>query len=176
MGQLQDRKVWFGLLLALVSSLMIEQGAQAERYKVRVLTVYDGDTLLVDHNGRREKIILYGVDCPENAQDFGPQAKQFTDVCCSHKDVSIDIKGHDKFNRVVAEIYLSDGADLNHELVKRGLAWWSDKFAPGDAVLRSLQNEAKTASTGLWAAPHPIPPWLFRNGDKAVQATIVPSQ
>lgn len=170
------KKIWFVLALALISSLVVEQEAQAERYKVRVLTVYDGDTLLVDHSGKREKIILYGIDCPESAQDSGPQAKQFTEDCCAHKDVTVETKGRDKFNRVVAEIYLSDGADLNHELVKRGLAWWSDKFAPGDTVLQTLQAEAKGGSTGLWVAPHPIPPWLFRNGDKAVQATIVPSR
>lgn len=172
---MQEKAKWSILALALGSSLLIGQSAQAEHYKVRVLTVYDGDTLLVDHGGKREKVILYGIDCPEGAQDFGSQAKQFTEACCSHKDVTIDFKGHDKFNRLVAEVYLSDGADLNHELVKRGLAWWSDKFAPGDAVLQALQREAKAASTGLWAAPHPIPPWLFRNGDKAVQAKIVPS-
>jgi micrococcal nuclease len=173
--QLRKKNILTVLALAVASSLLVGQSALAERYKVRVLTVYDGDTLLVDHGGKREKIILYGVDCPESAQDFGPQAKQFTEACCSHKDLVIDFKGRDKFNRLVAEIYLSDGADLNHELVKRGLAWWSDKFAAGDTVLQTLQTEAKAASAGLWAAPHPIPPWLFRNGDKAVQATIVPS-
>ncbi|MBP9089947.1 thermonuclease family protein [bacterium] len=172
---MQEKKIWSVLALSVVSSLLIMQSAQAERYKVRVVAVFDGDTLLVDHGGKREKIILYGIDCPESAQEFGTQAKQFTDACCSRKDVTIDLKGRDKFNRLVAEIYLSDGADLNHELVKRGLAWWSDKFAPSDMALQALQTEAKAGSTGLWAAPHPIPPWLFRNGDKAVQAKIVPS-
>jgi endonuclease YncB( thermonuclease family) len=174
--QLQEKKIWSVLALSVVSSLLIMQSAHAERYKVRVLAVFDGDTLLVDHGGKHEKIILYGIDCPESAQEFGAQAKQFTEACCSRKDVTVDLKGRDKFNRLVAEIYLSDGADLNHELVKRGLAWWSDKFAPSDMALQALQTEAKAGSTGLWAAPHPIPPWLFRNGDKAVQATIVPSR
>lgn len=173
---MQEKRIWSIVVLAVISSIVVGQYAQAERSNVRVLAAFDGDTLLVDHGGKREKVILYGIDCPESAQEFGAQAKQFTEACCSRKDVTIDLKGRDKFNRLVAEIYLSDGADLNHELVKRGLAWWSDKFAPGDAVLQTLQTEAKAARTGLWAAPHPVPPWLFRNGDKAVKATIVPSQ
>ncbi len=116
---------------------------------------------------------MYGIDCPESGQDFGPQAKKFTDTCCFKKDVVVDVRNTDKYGRVVAEVYLTDGADLNQELVRRGLAWWSDKFAPGDLKLKELQADAKAKNKGLWTAPNPIPPWIFRNGDKAVQATIV---
>lgn len=159
-------------LLTLVSL----QPARAERVSGRVLAVQDGDTLLVSINGAREKVIMFGVDCPENTQEFGPAARQFTSSCCFHKDINLDVRGKDKFGRVIASVSLSDGADLNKELVRRGLAWWSDKFAPDDTELRELQAAARTAKLGLWAAPNPIPPWIFRNGEKGVQATIVPSK
>jgi len=166
---LPSKSIFIALALFCFSALP----AQAERYTVRVLAVSDGDSMLVDHNGKKEKLIMYGIDCPESGQDFGPQAKKFTDTCCFKKDVVVDVRNTDKYGRVVAEVYLTDGADLNQELVRRGLAWWSDKFAPGDLKLKELQADAKAKNKGLWTAPNPIPPWIFRNGDKAVQATIV---
>lgn len=163
------------LALAVVCTVSVP-AARAERVSGRVLAVPDGDTLLVNINGTKEKVIMFGVDCPENGQDFGPAARQFTNSCCFRKDVTLEVRGKDKFGRVVASVYLTDGADLNQELVRRGLAWWSDKFAPGDTTLRDLQAAAQASKTGLWVAPNPVPPWLFRNGEKGVQATIVPSR
>lgn len=150
--------------------------ASAETLQVTVSSVIDGDTLFVNHNGQKEKVIMYGIDCPELGQQSGAEAKQFTDACCWHKDVVLEVKGRDKFNRLVCVVLLSDGANLNQELVKRGLAWWSDKFAPNDADLKRLHEAAKEGKVGLWAAPNPVAPWIYRNGDKSVQATIRPSQ
>lgn len=164
------------LLLALSCLFMLQMPVFAESYQVRVTSVIDGDTLLVSRNGQKEKVILYGVDCPELAQNAGADAKQFTNACCFRKDVTLDVRGRDKFNRIVAFVLLSDGANLNYELVKRGLAWWSDKFAPDNAELKRLHNEARAARIGLWSAPDPVAPWIFRNGDKSVQATIRPAQ
>ena len=41
----------------------------------KVVGVSDGDTITVMHNGREEKIRLYGADCSEKNQDFGMKAK-----------------------------------------------------------------------------------------------------
>jgi micrococcal nuclease len=163
-------------ILAAAGLFLTQLPVSAESCQVQVTAVIDGDTLFVSHDGKKEKVIMYGIDCPELGQFGGEEAKQFTNACCYHKDVTLDIHGHDKFNRLVAVVLLSDGANLNQELVKRGLAWWSDKFAPDDAALKRLHSEAKNAKVGLWAAPNPVPPWIFRNGDKSVQATIRPAQ
>jgi micrococcal nuclease len=148
--------------------------AVAGTFSAKVVSVTDGDTLTVMHDGAREKVILFGVDCPELAQEFGPQAKKFTDDCCYGKVVSLEEHGRDPRGRTIAVVRLPDGSNLNQELVHQGLAWWSDKFAPDDAQLQQLHNTAKTAHAGLWSAPNPIPPWIFRNGEKGVQATIMP--
>ena len=52
------------------------------------------------------------------------------------------------------------GQVLNHALVKDGWWWWYRKYAPGDTV---LEREAREAKKGLWADPHPVPPWEWRN-------------
>ena len=43
----------------------------------RVVAISDGDTIRVMHEGRSEKIRLYGIDAPERGQAFSSRAKQF---------------------------------------------------------------------------------------------------
>lgn len=160
-------------LVALCTMAMTPACALAEFYKAKVVSVIDGDSMkIVKENGTKQTIILYGVDCPELGQDFGAEAKKFTDDCCYGKSVTIEERGKDRHQRVVADVSLSDGSNLGHELVRRGLAWWSDKFAKNDAQLKQYHTAAKEAKKGLWSAPNPIPPWIFRNGSKDVQAEI----
>ena len=42
-----------------------------------VVGISDGDTITVLHDGKGEKIRLYGIDTPEKGQAFGNRAKQF---------------------------------------------------------------------------------------------------
>lgn len=160
------------LTLLLAGAIFTANSAAADEFKAKVLAVTDGDSMLVLHDNVKEKVILYGVDCPENEQDYGSQARQFTDQCCYGKTVSIDDRGRDKNGRTIAVLYLPDGTDLNQELVRQGLAWWSDKYAPGDMNLKKYHYAAKAAKLGLWSHPNPIPPWVFRNGKKDVHAEI----
>ena len=57
---------------------------------------------------------------------------------------------------------LPDGRNLNREIVKAGFAWWFRKYAPKDKELEALESEARAAKCGLWADPHPVPPWDYR--------------
>ncbi len=150
--------------------------ANADEYKAKVVAVSDGDSIVVLHNNSKEKVILFGIDCPELKQDYGPQARQYTDQACFGKTVSVNVHGYDHHGRAIAEIYLPDGSDLNHELVRLGYAWWSDKYAPNDNILKQYHNAAKANKTGLWSLANPIAPWTFRNGEKSVEAVIKPAQ
>ena len=57
---------------------------------------------------------------------------------------------------------LSDGMNLNQELVKQGWFWWYRKYAPGNTVLEGLEKEAREAKKGLWVAPVQVPQWKWR--------------
>lgn len=140
-----------------------------------VVSVVDGDTLNVDRGAGKERVILYGIDCPELDQPGGSEARKLTDERCWKKKVQLEQKGTDKRGRVIATVVLPDGTNLNEELVRRGLAWWSDKYAPKDEKLKGLQAAAQMAKLGLWGAPNPVPPWIWRNGQKDVNAKIMPS-
>jgi endonuclease YncB( thermonuclease family) len=160
----------------MIGFMVASPAAFADIFSGKVVSVIDGDSLNVLHGNVREKVILYGIDCPETAQAFGTEAKKFTDDCCFGKVVNIESHGTDSRGRTIGVVLLPDGTNLNRELVKRGLAWWSDKFAANDATLKQLHESAKASHTGLWADPDPVPPWLFRNGAKGVQATVMPRQ
>lgn len=167
--------VVFASLLLLLSMLGIfAPEASADIFSGKVVSVVDGDTINVLHNETRERVILYGIDCPEVGQDFGPEAKKFTDDLCYGKVVNVEEHGKDSRGRTIGTVLLPNGVNLNRELVRQGLAWWSDKYASDDALLKKLHETAKASHTGLWSAPNPVPPWIFRNGDKGVQATIMP--
>jgi len=72
------------------------------------------------------------------------------------------VRDIDRYKRIVAEIILPDGRNLNQEPVRAGMPWWYRQFAKGDAVLPGLEQEARAAKRGLWADPLPVPPWEWR--------------
>lgn len=172
------RAVHFSSLSLFASFLVSIASASAETFTAKVVSVPDGDSLsIVRGGGKSEKVILYGIDCPEMGQEFGQEARAFTDGACYKKDVKIEESGKDSKGRIVGIVYLADGTNLNQQLVEKGLAWWSDKYAPNDKALKDLFSAAKTQKIGLWSSTtKPVPPWLFRNGEKTVGAQIRPKE
>ena len=45
-------------------------------FRSNVIHVSDGDTITVMHDGKKEKICLYGINTPEIKQSFGKEARQ----------------------------------------------------------------------------------------------------
>ena len=133
-----------------------------------VVGITDGDTIKVMHNGKAEKIRLHGIDCPEKGQPYGTKAKQFTSQLVFGKEVTVKDYGLDnnRYKRTLGEIVLHDGRVVNEELLRAGLAWWYRKYVPNRVDLAALEEEARTARRGLWADPHPVPPWCWRKRQK----------
>jgi micrococcal nuclease len=90
----------------------------------KVVSVMDGDTIAVMHNGQAERIRLFGIDAPEKGQAFGQRSKQFASGAAFGKTVTIVEHGMDKYGRTLGDVILPDGSNLNQELVRVGLAWW----------------------------------------------------
>lgn len=136
--------------------------ASADTFSGTVISVTDGDTIKVMHNGQPEKIRLNGIDAPEHDQAFGQKAKTFTSDCCFGKIVTVEGNKRDRYGRTIGEIVLPNGIDVNHEIMKAGLAWWFRKYAPHDSDLEQLEQSARDRHVGLWADAHPVAPWDFR--------------
>jgi len=62
----------------------------------------------------------------------------------------------------VADLRGFYGTSVSHTLVKDGWCWWYRKYAPGDVVLEELEMASRVEKRGLWADPHPVPPWEWR--------------
>ena len=128
----------------------------------KVIGVKDGDTfeLLVDNS---PLVVRFAhIDCPEKKQPFGQKAKQFVSDICFGKYVSLKHNNkYDRNHRLIAEIILEDGTNLNKLLIENGFAWHFKKYSKDEEYSR-LENEAKLGKKGLWADENPIPPWIWR--------------
>lgn len=134
----------------------------AESFSGKVVDVHDRDNITVIHLGIGQKIRLSGIDAPEESQDFGKRAKQFLSDKVFNQVVTVEVAGVDRYKRTIGTIILSDGTNINLEMVKNGYAWRYEKYAPNDLTLKRLEAEAKEEKRGLWGHANPIPPWNFR--------------
>jgi endonuclease YncB( thermonuclease family) len=136
----------------------------------KVVGVSDGDTITVMHDGKGEKIRLYGVDSPEKGQDYGSRAKQFTSQVVFGKTVNVKPIDQDRYGRTVG-IVTYGKVNLNAELIRSGHAWLYRKYCtrPECRKWDSIEATAKSRKTGLWSMSNPVPPWEFRYNGQGSQ-------
>jgi endonuclease YncB( thermonuclease family) len=91
------------------------------------------------------------------------------------KEITVRTYGHDKYKRTLTDVILPDGTNVNHDLAKN-CWWWYRKCAPGDSVLAGLEHEAREAKKGLWADPHPMPPWEGAEEEVKILVTELPEE
>lgn len=130
----------------------------------KIIGIKDGDTFIALIEGNEQVIRLAHVDCPEKQQPFGTKAKLFASNLCFGEYVYIKLPQKNIFDRnkrLIAELVLPNGVNINKELVKNGYAWHYKKFST-DPSYAQLENEAKSAKRGLWADDNAIAPWQFR--------------
>lgn len=137
--------------------------AQNQNQKTyKVIGVKDGDTIVVLMEDVAQSVRLANIDAPEKKQPFGTKAKQFVSDLCFGKMVQMILeKQPDRYGRLIAEIILPDGKNLNKELVKNGLAWHFKKYSKNETYAQ-LEIQARTKKVGLWVDPYPIAPWDWR--------------
>ncbi|MBM4329210.1 MAG: thermonuclease family protein [Deltaproteobacteria bacterium] len=152
--ELASRAVCLIILLVFLPSIAFAWSGEC-------VAVKDGDSIFVMNKGTREEIRLQGIDCPEWGQPFCGRAKKFTNQMVRGKIVEVEPVTTDRYGRTVALVTV-DGKSLNKELVRVGLAWWYQKYAPNDSELERLEKEAREAKRGLWVLPNPKPPWVDR--------------
>ena len=141
-------------------------GPRVEATAVRTV---DGDTIIVDLDGRTRRVRLMGVDTPETVkpnvavQCFGPQAHDFTAArvpAGTRVGLEYDpVAGRvDRYGRTLAYVWLPDGTMLDQELIAEGYGREYDyaeqnyRYRP---QFRQAEAQARAAGKGLWSAcPH----------------------
>jgi micrococcal nuclease len=160
------------LCLLLVFTLYAEDAATGT-----VADVVDGDTLLVEYNGKKELLNLIGIDAPESVMNRkaeidsrqtgeslieitskGIDAKRFVERIVRKGDfvaIAFDVQMRDNEGKLQGYIYLSDGRMLNEEIVRAGYA--RAMMAPPNVKYQErfhkAYKEAKTYRRGLLKSP-----------------------
>jgi micrococcal nuclease len=104
---------------------------------------------------------LIGVDTPETVdprkpvEEFGRAATAFLTGALIGKSVRVeyDQPRTDRFNRILAYLYLADGTLVNREIVRHGYGHVLTEF-PFKLMedFRGVAREAEAMNQGLWAA------------------------
>lgn len=149
------------ILISLVLLSLLSTSALAETFTGKLVHVVDGDTVDVMFDGKARRIRLADIDCPEHNQAYGNAAKRFVLDHAAGEEVTVQGKTTDRYGRLVGEIILPDGKNLNHELVVAGLAWWYRKYSD-DETIGQMEEEARGKRAGLWQDPEAAAPWEFR--------------
>ena len=129
---------------------------------VRVLSVVDGDTIVVQPgSGAPRTVRIRGVDTPETKkpgvpiQCFGPEASAFTHRMLGGRRIRLgyDVEHHDKYGRTLAAVIV-DGHDYARTLLAEGYARLL-VIAPNGRHSRdylALELDARLQRRGLWGA------------------------
>jgi micrococcal nuclease len=148
----------------LITAILISLFSLYSRYQavkplpegmVRVVKVYDGDTIGVMVKGSREKIRLIGIDAPETGQQlWGQMAKEHLRELLEHSDwvvaLEFDVQDRDKYGRLLRYVTTPDGRMLNLQMIKDGYAMLLT-VPPNIRYVgefRNAQHEARGKSIG----------------------------
>lgn len=137
----------------------------------KVVGIMDGDTFkLLTKDSTVVKVRLANIDCPEKKQPFSAKAKQFVSDAIFSKDVTVQVLKKDRYRRLIANVFYGDALNLNHELVKQGLAWHYVKYSK-DTILQVMEDQARKDKIGLWQDENAIAPWEWRDNKKKKKQT-----
>ena len=161
-----------------------------------VLRVVDGDTIVVNYQGQKEKVRLLGVDTPETVdprrpvQYYGKEASAFTKKMLAGKIIRLefDQNKRDKYNRLLAYVHLplAQAKDAPECMVKSGPAefdfdasliscgyahaYTRFPFARMDKY-RELERQARFSNRGLWAGGKSYEELFDQAGKKRISAS-----
>jgi len=113
---------------------------------VNVTKVVDGDTI----DSSLGKIRLLGINTPEKKQPYYEEARDNLKSLIEGKVVEIRSSGRDKYDRILAYVYL-DGKLINEEQLSRGLAtlYYYDRDYNFNEMKKSEEG-ARDSGVGLW--------------------------
>jgi micrococcal nuclease len=124
--------------------------------------VVDGDTIVADINGTRERVRLLGIDTPESVaetrpdQCYGVEASDYLkSILPEGTEITLirDEEARDQYDRLLAYVVRSDDQlFVNLDLIQQGYAGVLI-YSPNDhyeALFTEAENAAIRADIGLW--------------------------
>ncbi len=130
--------------------------------RVTVSRVVDGDTLKVKIGDTEDAVRLIGINTPESVdprttvQCFGKEASARMKEIAEGKEVLI-VKDptqaeRDKYHRLLAYVYLTDGTLLNQKMIEDGYAFEYTYNIPYEfqTEFKDAEKQAREKGLGLW--------------------------
>jgi micrococcal nuclease len=126
-----------------------------------IVSVVDGDTIVLKVQNQTETVRLLGIDTPETVHPskpiecFGPEASAFTKVTLvkgSTVKLLRDVESRDRYQRLLVYLFLADGTLFNQLLIDRGFAR-TLSIEPNTAFASQFawhESNAKNRRVGLW--------------------------
>jgi micrococcal nuclease len=152
-------------ILCLLSAALSHNSPSFAIAGYRVIRVVDGDTIVVDYEGRVEKVRMLCVDTPESVHPdkkqnvpMGEVASHFAEEQLSGKYVGLEFEEHrlrGNYGRLLAYVIV-DRVNFNLELVRRGMSPYYTKYgysARYDEQFRALEKQARKEKLGIWGDP-----------------------
>lgn len=138
------------LFLMAASTLVLGASpAWGESYEARVVGVSAGDIFALNHDGKNELVVLYGVTAPSTQTLAGQEAQRFASDRVLRKRVKVRVVER-REGLTLVEFGLKDGTNLGQLMLRKGLVKWDSLSAPHDEGLKELQRLAKADRRGLW--------------------------
>lgn len=146
-------------VLALLNFFAIGQDQNLHQ----VLSVADGDTILVDMYGKTETIRFIGVDTPETqhptkpVQCYGPQASDYLKAKLEGEYVRLEVDplsdNRDRYDRLLRFIYTENNELINLSIVEQGFGFAVTGFEHSRMPqFVAAEANAKSQKTGLWGS------------------------
>jgi len=109
--------------------------------------IIDGDTIQTTDN---IIIRLIGINTPEKSQPLFQEATNYLTTLILNKSIELETYGTDKYNRVLAHIFLDD-KNINAQILKQGLAtlYYYEKDQHYQE-LKQAEEFARLNQKGLW--------------------------
>ena len=127
----------------------------------KVLAILDGNTVQISlGNDDVRTVLLAGIDSPELGQPLAEESRKLLESMIFRKDVTVQITGRNGFGEYIAIVKVSGKIDPRLELLKKGLAWITEKYP--DKTLEPYSMAAQQGKKGLWREKNPVPPWTYR--------------
>lgn len=129
----------------------------------KVIRVIDGDTIIADVNGKKERIRLIGINTPETVDPrkpvecFGAEASNRAKKILNNKKVRLEadnlVSERDKYGRLLRYVFLEDGSNFNKMMIADGYAYEYTYDLPYkyQNEFKQAEKEARKAERGLWA-------------------------
>lgn len=145
------------MLVPLLLSLLLAASPQT----AQVMAVHDGDTIVVNVDGRDEKVRLVGIDSPElndersDYRQAGYAARDYARSRLAGERVTLEEEplqsDRDKYGRLLRYVVLRDGTNFNEDMVRKGYAHVYDRFSfTLKPRFKAAETEAKREQRGVW--------------------------